>query len=655
VPGAYRGTWTEGSYTPGSTTLGWQPLHGYSDHPDDTFDDNRAERRGAVDAHDTWLADLHEDEERFPSRSPNDAAFVTIAGEELLVVADFFGVYLLPAEDDVGLQPGWDTPYGTSGGPFGWLDLDYLPWELSYTEGSAYQFQSTVAPSVAFCSECGDSSGHLGLGVVAMGDVAGGRFYGPPEDTGLSPEDREEAEIDCHFEVTKSDANLAEIYVDPEDPSKRVWWLALNQVAGVTDGPDHHTQWLLRSEDDGESWCWEGTIDEWDVLNGAGFIDGQGKMLCLEDQGAPSGAGSATWPACETPATGKPGTLLDQDGVGGTPYLGHPSRLVPSTFELSFLTFQGFDLDGDHGTEEGLGGLYAVEGSGPTDTGAGTLSLADLGFDPPVDTGGEPDCETWSQYEYFAQMNYSVPFTDLHPDDVGREDCSESEPCRLLLGWRNGLRTEAMDPDPTSNDRNFCSLFYVEAWRDGSGWDSEWSSVRIAQGSTCDMRANTLAGARFDPWDPDSFYVYGRWHEDVDGDAFGGVCRYDLTTLLPEEQVIDPGTKRISFTALEPHPHLEDVLYLAASRGVEGPEESGYWGCISVLSASCRRPGIYMAYRRRLPNESTVWPSGWVYQEDVHVPEFMDLSWGTYLDYAERLYVSTAGGGPYELWLMHHL
>ena len=564
-----------GGVVPVGNTLDWVPLQDASGSDGDAWDKNRDERDLASSGNDSWMDDQEWREAIFPN-SPVDGLVVTdLFGNSHLYVAGATGIYRVPAQ--TGSTPGFDTVYGSST-----LDLDELPWELTYADGA--QFQSNSVTDVGWCDAC--TSTAKGTGVASLLDLGLARIYG--EDFGGS---RQRADIDCHFGSWGAQGRTVDHYYyedgDASTPDE-VIWMGVGPQSSTSEG-----QAVLRSEDGGETWCYEGT-DSHLSNTLASRLNGN-ELMCKNQVPA-----ADDWPPCDSAGDGD---LLEP--LAGSRHLGHVFDIQTIAHDLAVASF----WEGNPGTTEG--GVWVLQGD------SGDLSFA---YDLSTDMATTSACSLPAD-----DVFEDVAMLAVHPDDV-HTDCSDAaNPCRMVVAMWGSTNT---DPD--------CGAFYVELDQAGGSWSSSWTSLPLeAPADPCSMTVASINGAVIPPWDTEGAYLYG----DSSSGTAGGICRYDLGTLTQDEEVLPPSVRAIDIQDLAPHPHLARLFYV-------GVETKRLETC-----ATCDDPGIFVVGQRYRADLGTwVWPATRLRMSGSGMPsrQASSIDFASYEDYVDRLVIGTSGSGPIE-------
>ena len=617
--------------------LEWTPLKDLSGalHPTtgvaDSWATNEAEREAAVSLQPTENWHVGDQEVRYgwyPS-GIIDGLFLEHQDSTVdLVAAGSVGMYALGPEDLTAgdVHPGWETAYWdptTKTLSQDELDLDNLRWTFANADSS--DFQQTVTNAIAWCSDC-DSSNHPvdlavnteGLGVVGLGDLSAGTIWGP-DSAGARPR----GVVDCHFDVLRAPSRAVDMWWEDldldgqADAGTEVIWLGMAGQGTET----YDRGGLLRSEDGGETYCWEMTSTRKTVLQGQipakiqADTSGVDTLVCKAGSLTSHPHGLAHWVPCDGDAT-VDGTMFSNTSVD----LGDVSAIATVDFSLAFAT--AWDKEGTNTSTRG--GLVALEGS--------SGSLAPFTTDnvlvdsDTVNGTGTGEVQAGSCSLTWADLWSRFAFMTLSPD-LPDPDCL-TDACRLVVGFQG---TGATETD--------CGLFVVDAQVDSAGaWSSTWRSLTLDDGSGppgCDIDANVVKDAVIPPWDPDSVFVVGNSH----GTDKGGMCQYDLDSATFTEQIVAANRHRAVLSSVVAHPHIDGLLYVGSY--------------LTYTDANTDTPGILAVARRDAPDGSHRWLTAQVAVRGLAKASALDLAWGWVFDpaaavdpYTNRLYVATGGSGP---------
>ncbi len=532
------------------------------------------------------------------------------------------GVYYLPAEDTTSSPqvPGWDSAYKKSTETLAHddLDLDNLGWGFGNAAGS--DFQQAVVTDIAWCSECTSSSHPEGTvstdgqGWIGAWDVGLGRVWG----MNTTPPGRPRGAIDCHLDVLRAPSKVVEYWSDGTD---RVIWAGLwNQANGSDRGG------VLRSEDDGVTFCYEMTYDRADSLSSRSpnpnWIDPTSRdLLC------PEGNASPAWPPCDPGVSLTPGTLWSPDGETGTP-LGSTTGIAIARSDLAFAL--AYDRQAD---DASLGALVVLEGD--ITSGISELAGSSGGILVDSDTTGSPstDCDdlTWDDL-----FDHTGLFVRISPDSQAPAEtsCETSGGCELVVGFH-----KVDDADSTDAGAS-CSLFHVTVTESGGTWSSSWASLVLDEdiddpANTCDVEDSALSDAVIPTWAPDTVFVVGRGHG---SSTAGGMCSFDLASDSFVEQVVDADRNMADISSVVAHPHVEDVLYFGSYRDYTQASNSDAPGVFQV-SKMVDHVNATEPYR---------WVTGQISTVDLTHPSFLDLELGLLSGTVEYLFGATGGSGPVE-------
>ena len=613
--------------TPPVCELAWVPMRDYSgakhaDASQDDWDSNKAERTTAVEAQTelNWhVVDQEIDYGWYPTGAV-DSMFMDLGGVETLVVSGQMGVYYLSAEDSASSPkvPGWDSAYVKSTATLSDddLDLDNLAWGFGNADDS--DFQQQVATDIAWCSDC-TSSTHPegavttdGMGWFGMWDLGLGRIWGNAT-SGARPR----AAVDCQLDVLRAPSKVVEYWSDGTDS---VLWAGLWTQANGSDRGG-----VLRSEDEGQTFCYEITSDRRTTFTSRSpaWIDTLDDDLLCREGG--TGAGDPAWPPCDSSLLTTPGTMWSPDGELGTP-LGSTMGIAIARHDLAFaLTY---DRQGD---DTSLGALVVLEGD--STTGLSDLAGSHKRIIVDSNTTGNPstDCDdlTWNQLFDEPGLFVRISPASQAPSEP---TCETSGGCELVIGFDRVSDGDSGDAGAT------CSLFHVTVTQSAGVWSSTWESLILDEGAntpstSCDIEDSKLTNAVIPVWAPETVFVVGKGHAVV---SAGGMCSFDLTTDSFIEQVVDADRNNANIASITAHPHVENILYFGSYRDY-------------VQKYDSDAPGIFqVSLMKDHVNGVDFWVTGQITTVNLTHPAFLDLELGLLAGSVEYLFGATNGNGPVE-------
>ena len=349
-------------------------------------------------------------------------------------------------------------------------------------------------------------------------------------------------------------------------------WVALYDKA-TTDGPPYR-QGILRSEDSGDTFCYQGVIEEGaeDVEDhGARHrsIDAVAKTKYVPDQvdelfhrkeythpdwpGVP-GFGTEDWVPCDNGVIGDPMDegIAFREGMTleGTPHdmsWGNPLDIVALDEHLAIATFASYDADQDL-----LGNSFTSTQSIPGRVGYtldGGETWQEVDFS---DAAADATCTavTDLQHDLFGKLAHLV----LVPDGTWHTSDEDWGLDFFVLGEDSG--------DLYSSGGHDCALWRVTLETTaGPVTTTDWEPVSIPYGGTEDCTVYKPTGVARAPWQ-DRLMIWGAYSKVSAGsDAYderGGLCLMDFDGGDPVS-VLDPADGyRFTIKELVPNPLVQD-------------------------------------------------------------------------------------------------
>lgn len=484
---------------------------------------------------------------------------------------------------------GWDTvPLAITD-----HDLDAIDVELAW-DGASEVYQSGQGVSMGVCRGCeGRPTESLDYVFGGITGDYGPQFLHARDSTGA----REPAQHPCEATSLRGIvAASVSVWEDPAGVSPAQVWIPLrggNGDAAADRGL------LFLDDADTEDWCFdgygEGYLAATNYLNDVkygGASDGIWELLCQDSYDV---GGYVPWPTCDSSITGAPLPSFPMYGAG----IGNITGVVAVAEDYAIAAAAHGGVVTATTYSEGLWVLH--------NTGATGIEYTHLDF-PGVSTG----CSEADTFLEAALTHLSVDFEATTASGDVTAYFTNHSACGGV--WKVTL--------------NYLTLT-----------TPDWDDVLVGDGTgpCAAFDAENLYGAE-PTADGRYVYVYGK----------SGVCRADMSTNDADDfEVAFPALTITNVTDVLPHPHLDDVFWVAVQGGDDDSSASG---------------GLYLAQRRFRPGltpPAGTWQYGFVKQGyyDLEDRRVNTLDWGTGYgryagddlgspldDHLSNVYLSVLGG-----------